>query len=232
MTPQTITPILGAAKSKIMYPTLLQLHCHQQMPVQCFDLHTSQCWQLLPSPRDREREIQAHTHALKHIYTQTQGSSSHNSQLLTAYQMTDADWAAGPSRQDSYSLLHCLLQVPSVSQTCCWYNQRRYCNTAAATKADVLQQYISQHYNQSSDTQSSQSVMLTSVRSLLYVKYDCELIPLFSQRQNADTSWSGTWDDHWMHSTRCTLNFQLCELKQCSGLFEQPPKQLPNVDVF
>ena len=37
--PQTMTPILEAVKSKILYP-ILQLHSHQQMPTQCFDLHT------------------------------------------------------------------------------------------------------------------------------------------------------------------------------------------------
>jgi hypothetical protein len=68
---------------------------------------------MLPSPQDRE--IHAHVQTLKHIYTQTQGGSSHNIQLLTAYQMRDADGAAGPSEQDSYSLMHCLMQVPSVS---------------------------------------------------------------------------------------------------------------------
>jgi len=83
------------------------------MPTQCFDLHTyvkvDKCYLL------HETEKEKYTHTLKHIYTHIQHSSSHNIQLLTAYQMTDADRAAGPSGQDSYSLLHCLMQVPSVS---------------------------------------------------------------------------------------------------------------------
>jgi hypothetical protein len=88
---------------------------------------------MLPSPR--ERDIHAHTQTLKHIYTQTQGGSSDNIQLLTVYQMTVADGSAGPSEQDSYSLLHCLIQVPAVSQTRCRYNHCRYCDIATATRA-------------------------------------------------------------------------------------------------
>lgn len=139
--------------------------------------HICQCWQMLPSPRDKERDIHAHTQTLKHIYTQTQGGSSHNIQLLTVYQMTAVDGSADPSEQDSYSLLHCLMQVLFVSQTRCRYNHCRYCNTAPATRA------LTVHFTalKSIFWHTKFTVAnVTSVRSLLLVKYDCELLPLFS----------------------------------------------------